>query len=182
MKLFKTTLSFILCLALVFSLAACGGAKGSGTVNDPSGSAAPTAEPRNDTTPEPSGEAIASTEENNLQKDSMVLRIGETVVPVTWEDNASVDELRSLLPLTIPMSIYGGFEQVGSIGQGIISNDSRITTEPGDIVLYSGNRIVIFYGSNTWAYTKLGHVDLSEREMKELLSNGDVNITISKEG
>jgi hypothetical protein len=112
---------------------------------------------------------------------SMVLMIGNTEVPVVWEDNASVDDLRTLTEsgLSIEMSMYGGFEQVGSIGQSITSNDEQTETSPGDIVLYSGNNIVIFYGSNSWAYTRLGRIDLSEEELRNLLSNGDVTITIT---
>ena len=111
---------------------------------------------------------------------SMVLMIGDTEVPVTWEDNASVEELKTLAGngLTISLSMYGGFEQVGSIGQSIARDDEQITTSSGDIVLYSGDQIVIFYGSNSWAYTKLGKIDLSEEEMTSLLSNGDVTITL----
>ena len=109
----------------------------------------------------------------------MILKIGETEVPVTWEDNPSVDALKGLLPLTIEMSMYGGFEQVGPIGQEIVSNDEQTKTEPGDIVLYSDDQIVIFYGNNSWAYTRLGHVDLTQEEMTEMLAHGDVTITIS---
>ena len=76
------------------------------------------------------------------------------------------------------MSMYGGFEQVGPIDQTIVSNDHQMTTEAGDIVLYSGNQIVVFYGSNAWAYTRLGHVDLSQTELEELLGNSDVVLTI----
>ena len=76
------------------------------------------------------------------------------------------------------MSMYGGFEQVGSIGQSISRDDKQITTEFGDILLYSGNQIVVFYGSNSWAYTKLGHIDLSEEELTQLLGNGDVVLEI----
>lgn len=112
---------------------------------------------------------------------SMVIKIGETEVPVTWEENASVEELKSLLPLTIQMSTYGGFEQVGSIGQSIVRDDEQTTTSSGDIVLYSGNQIVVFYGSNTWSYTRLGHVDLSQQEMTDLLGYEDVTITISED-
>lgn len=74
--------------------------------------------------------------------------------------------------------MYGGFEQVGSIGQSIVRDDEQLTTSPGDIVLYSGDQIVVFYGSNSWSYTKLGHIDMSEGELTELLSNGDVTITL----
>ena len=74
--------------------------------------------------------------------------------------------------------MYGGFEQVGSLGNSITRNDERITTDFGDIVLYSGNQIVIFYGSNSWEYTRLGHVDMTKEELTELLGNGDVKIVI----
>ena len=112
------------------------------------------------------------------------MKIGDTNVNVEWEDNKSVTALKQLASassLTIPMSMYGGFEQVGSIGQSLPRNDSQMTTESGDIVLYSGNQIVVFYGSNSWAYTKLGHIsDKSAQEMADLLGNGDVTITIGR--
>ena len=117
--------------------------------------------------------------ETEGKEQKMILTIGETEVPVTWEDNPSVAALRKLLPLTIRMSMYGGFEQVGPIGQSIERNDTQITTSCGDIVLYSGNQIVIFYGSNTWAYTRLGHVELSQQEMTGLLGREDVTITLA---
>ena len=109
----------------------------------------------------------------------MNLTIGETEVPVTWEKNESVEALRELLPLTVPMSMYGGFEQVGPIGQSIPHSDAQTRTTSGDIVLYAGNQIVIFYGSNSWSYTMLGHVDLTQQEMTDLLSQGDVTIHLS---
>lgn len=114
---------------------------------------------------------------------NLLMKIGDTSVDVAWEENTSVEELKSLAEsgLTISMSMYGGFEQVGSIGKSIIRDDKKITTSAGDIVLYSGNQLVVFYGSNSWAYTRLGRVNLSENELKELLSNGDVTITLSVE-
>lgn len=112
---------------------------------------------------------------------SMKLSFGETEVPVTWENNPSVADLRTHLPLTIQMARYGGNEQVGSIGHSIVRDDKETTTHYGDIVLYSGNKIVIFYGSNTWAYTRLGHVELSQQEMTELLSKGDISIALTAE-
>ena len=115
------------------------------------------------------------------EKTDMKLKIGDTEVPVIWEENESVDALKALAaegPLTIHMSMYGGFEQVGSIAKSLPRSDVQTKTGPGDIVLYSGNSIVIFYGSNSWSYTRLGHVDLDAARMTELLSNGDVTITI----
>ena len=118
----------------------------------------------------------------DLKKEkTMHLKIGEVDVPVIWENNQSVAALQELLPLTIQMSMYGGFEQVGNIGQSIPDNDTQITTQYGDIVLYSGDQIVIFYDSNSWAYTRLGHVDLSQQEMTKLLGQGSVTITLAME-
>ena len=110
---------------------------------------------------------------------AMTLTIDGKEMPVNWEDNASVKELKEICPLTVNMSMYGGFEQVGSLGQSISRDDKQITTKFGDIVLYSGNQIVVFYGSNSWAYTKLGHIDLSEKELTQLLGNGDVVLEIN---
>lgn len=112
------------------------------------------------------------------EESEMRLFIGETEVPVTWERNASVSALQAMCPITIQMSKYGGFEQVGPIGRSIVRNDEQTDTDYGDIVLYSGNQIVIFYGSNSWSYTRLGHVDLSQQELSALLGGGDVRITL----
>lgn len=113
------------------------------------------------------------------------LMIGQEEVTVAWEDNESVDALKELAqsgPLTIRMSMYGGFEQVGSLGRSLPRNDVQTTTQAGDIVLYSGNQIVMFYGSNSWAYTRLGHItDQTASELTELLGSGDVTITIGTE-
>lgn len=87
------------------------------------------------------------------------MSINEIPLTVKWEDNESVSALIQLIeqnPLTINMEHYGGFEQVGNLPQNIDSSDKQMVAEPGDIVLYSGNAIVIFYESNTWTYTKLG--------------------------
>lgn len=117
------------------------------------------------------------------KENTMVMMVGDMPVTVDWEDNESVEALKELAAedLTIEMSMYGGFEQVGAIGQGLPCNDTQTTTASGDIVLYSGDQLVVFYGSNSWAYTRLGKiVDKTPEEMEELLGNGDVTITLSK--
>ena len=127
-------------------------------------------------------ESVSTTEITNMEK-TLHLFINEREVAVNWEDNESVNALADLVssgPLTVQMSMYGGFEQVGSLGTTLPRNDSQTTTQSGDIVLYSGNQIVIFYGSNSWAYTRLGKVaDQSPAEMKTLLGSGDVTVTLS---
>lgn len=114
-------------------------------------------------------------------EEQMELKINDILVDVTWYDNESVKELKKLAKdtLIINMHMYGGFEQVGSIGYTLPSNDVRITTNPGDIVLYSSSQLVVFYGNNTWAYTKLGHINLDNNELKSLLGNENVTITIN---
>ena len=113
------------------------------------------------------------------------MKIGDTAVAVDWENNESVDALKNLCaetPLVIQMSMYGGFEQVGPVGTRLPSSDAQTRTSAGDIVLYSSSQIVVFYGSNSWAYTRLGHItDRDPAGMAALLGNGDVKITISME-
>ena len=113
------------------------------------------------------------------------MKIGGTAVRVNWENNRSVEALKALCengPLVIPMSMYGGFEQVGPIGSRLPSDDVQTTTAAGDVVLYASNQIVVFYGSNSWAYTRLGRItDRDAAGMAALLGKGDVTITISME-
>ena len=120
----------------------------------------------------------ASSEESELK-----LFINDVEVPVIWEENDSVAELMEVASkgdTIISMSMYSDFEQVGSLGKKYRSNDKQMTVHNGEIVLYNSSNIVLFYGSNTWAYTKLGKMNLSEQEVIDLLANGDVTIKISR--
>ena len=133
-------------------------------------------------------DAVSDTNTDNgdmQEMKTLKLKIDNTDVSVDWEDNESVAALRTLAAesaLTIHMSTYGGFEQVGSLGTTLPQDDVRTTTQAGDIVLYSGNQIVLFYGSNSWAYTRLGRIDgLSSSELAELLGNGAVKLILFTE-
>ena len=114
--------------------------------------------------------------DENIKKDTnnMNLYIDNQKVDVTWEDNDSVKELNTILPLSINMHEYGGFEQTGSIGKSITRNDIQLDVVPGDIVLYSGNQISVFYSASSWSYTKLGHINLSNNELNSLLNKDSV--------
>ena len=106
------------------------------------------------------------TETEDTEK-MMQMKINGTAVNVSWENNESVDALTDMCkdsPLEIQMSMYGGFEQVGPLGADLPRNDAQTTTSSGDIVLYSGNQIVVFYGSNSWSYTRLGHITDQDHE------------------
>lgn len=89
------------------------------------------------------------------------LTVGSNSFFAKLDDNTSANELRELLqsgPVTMPASNYGGFEKVCSLGTRLTAHDIQATTQSGDIMLYSSNQIVIFYGSNSWAYTRLAKV------------------------
>ena len=135
--------------------------------------------------PEVEPEQPSENDEQQAAEKQLSLKLGNTNVAVDWKDNDSVAALKELVkdkPLTIQMSMYGGFEQVGSLGTSLPRNDKETTTSAGDIVLYSGNQIVVFYGSNSWSYTRLGHItDQTASGMKKLLGNGDIKLTLSME-
>ena len=135
------------------------------------------------TAPE-TGNLGSADETEHKSMNNLKLSINGTEIPVTWEDNESVAALAERAaeaPLTIRMSMYGGFEQVGPLGMTLPRNDRQTTTSAGDIVLYSGSQLVVFYGSNTWAYMRLGHAELSAADMAALLAHGDVTVRISAE-
>lgn len=119
----------------------------------------------------------------NHSDDNLKLFIDDTEVTVEWEDNDSVKAIKELANdggLAINTHQYGGFEQVGEIGQSIVSNNVQMTTEPGDIVLYNGNNIVVFFGNNSWSYTKLGKiVGKTDEELKTLLNKSNVVLKIN---
>lgn len=120
-----------------------------------------------------------TTEENTVEK--MNLQIGNNSFTATLESNAAVDTLVDMMreaPVVIQMSDYSGFEKVGPLGTSLPASNKQTTTQSGDIVLYSGNQIVIFYGSNSWSYTRLGKID-DLAGWEDALGNGDVTVTFS---
>ena len=107
----------------------------------------------------------------------------ETDIQNDGEENAVMSALVEMMresPVVLQMSDYSGFEKVGPLGTSLPADNSQTTTHAGDIVLYNGNQIVIFYGSNSWSYTRLGHID-DLTGWEEALGNGDVTVTFSLE-
>ena len=119
-------------------------------------------------------------------KSMIYVHIGENVLTIKPEHNSSADAFLELLShgdLTIQMHDYGSFEKVGPLGTSLPANDFQITTEPGDLILYQGNQITIYYDTNTWSFTRLGKVqDLSQAELKTVLGTGDVTAVFSLKG
>lgn len=120
-------------------------------------------------------------EESAMDENTFYVRVGDAAFAASFAETDGAQALKELLaqgPVTISMSDYGGFEKVGSLGQSLPASNSQTTTQAGDIVLYQGNQIVIFYGSNSWSYTRLGKIsDLTGWE--EALGGGDISVTFS---
>ena len=136
---------------------------------------------------EPGETAGMETDIQNNTGENMVtnmnVQVGDVVFSATLEENEAVSELVEMMqesPVVIQMSDYSGFEKVGPLGTSLPVNNSQTTTQAGDIVLYNGNQIVIFYGSNSWSYTRLGHID-DLTGWEEALGSGDVTVTFSLE-
>ena len=108
---------------------------------------------------------------------------GNHTLTATLSDNSSATAFYELLkkkPVTVDMHDYGSFEKVGSLGTTLPRNDIQITTSAGDIILYQGNQITIYYDTNSWNFTRLGKVDgKSQAELKEILGKGDVTAVFS---
>lgn len=113
----------------------------------------------------------------------VLLTVGGNTMTATLVDNQATHELVELLEkgqISIDMSDYGGFEKVGTLPQSFTTSNSQITTDPGDIMLYQGNNMVIFYGSNSWSYTRLGKIDgATVSNLKHFLGSGSISLTLS---
>ena len=106
----------------------------------------------------------------------MNVQVGDYAFTATLENNTAVEEFVDMMkegPVTISMSDYSGFEKVGSLGRNLTANDEQTTTAAGDIVLYNGNSIVMFYGSNSWSYTGIGKID-DLTDWKKALGSGSI--------
>ena len=118
-----------------------------------------------------------------MAQNKLYLTVGNRTMTATLAENAATRSLARLLesePVTVNMSDYGSFEKVGELPQSLPASDSRITATPGDIMLYQGQNMVIFYGSNTWSYTPLGKIDgMTAASLREFLGNGNVDMTLS---
>ena len=97
--------------------------------------------------------------------------------------NSSGDAFLNLLkkgPIKIKMKDYGNFEKVGDLPENLPTNDKNYTTKPGDIILYLGKHITIYYDTNTWDFTKLGEIEnASQTELKQILGSGKVDVAFS---
>ncbi|MBP3228266.1 MAG: NAD(P)H-dependent oxidoreductase [Bacteroidaceae bacterium] len=119
---------------------------------------------------------------NNMNQ-KMYITIGGRTETATLVDNAATQALVARLqeaPVTVTLNASGGFEIWGALGFSLPTSNQQITAQPGDIVLYNGSNICIFYGSNSWSYTRLGKIDgLSQSELRTFLKAGESNISVT---
>ena len=180
----------LLCMVTaIFSMAACGNIQAQTPVDEAENITELAADTGDkETVPETEKSETAGTEAdipNRVEEAAMNMKVqvGDAVFLATLEENEAVASFVEMMqedPVSIQMSDYSGFEKVGSLGTSLPVNNSQTTTHAGDIVLYNGNQIVIFYGSNSWSYTRLGHVD-DLTGWEEALGSGDVTVTFSLE-
>ena len=114
---------------------------------------------------------------------------GNHTLTATLAANSSATAFYELLKkraVTVDMHDYGSFEKVGSLGTSLPRNDRQVKTSAGDIMLYQGNQITIFYNGNSWSYTPLGKVvstdsttTITQAELKKILGKGDVTAVFS---
>ncbi|MBQ6406209.1 MAG: hypothetical protein IJJ62_05095 [Prevotella sp.] len=114
--------------------------------------------------------------------DKIYITIGEQTQSATLVDNDATRELVAVLQdASITLTLNDNhFEIWGSLGKSLTTKNEQMTTQPGDIVLYNGSNICIFYDSNSWSYTRLGKIDgLSENELRTFLKAGENNISVT---
>ena len=113
----------------------------------------------------------------------MYITIGSETHSVTLVDNAATQTLVAALQegdITYEAHDYGGFEKVGALGRSLPTSDAQTTTQAGDVILYSGDQIVLFYGSNSWSYTRLGRMEYtSQSELESFLKAGQGKVTVT---
>ncbi|CDA75829.1 cyclophilin-like fold protein [Negativibacillus massiliensis] len=128
-------------------------------------------------------EAVPGISQSSQTGDMLKIEIGQETFTATLANNSSVDALKELLkdgPLTLKMSDYAGMEKGADLGVTLPQNNQQMNTTAGDIILYQGRTLVIYYDTNSWSLTPIGKInDLDEALLKETLGSGDVTVTFS---
>lgn len=124
---------------------------------------------------ESSGEAVMK---------EIIIEVNDRELKVALENNSSSEALAEKLKdqnIVVYAHDYGSFEKVGDLGFSLPRNDRQITTKPGDLILYQGNQLTLYYDTNSWSFTKLGEVtNINRDELRNILGSGDVTLTLKK--
>ena len=131
----------------------------------------------------PDGNGGSNGNDNMEMPDHIQLTVSGKSLPVKIEDNAATKALVAALreaSITYEADDYGGFEKVGALGRSLPTSNTQISTQPGDVILYSGNQIVLFYGTNSWSYTRIGKMEYGTLdELKSFLKAGQGKISVT---
>lgn len=122
-------------------------------------------------------------EENSDMISNIIIKVNNSELEIKLENNESSHFLLEKLKqgdIVVNASEYGNFEKVGDLGFDVPRNDKNIKTKAGDLMLYQGNKITLFYNSNSWSYTKIGEViDKNQEDLQNILGSGDVTLILS---
>lgn len=171
----SVTAKFLACLAWVFiilgSMAGCGNQQGR--------------EPAREDTGVGADESVPEDTEAGAEEMKMKIQVGDTEFTAALAENSSVDALKELMAdgtLTLDMSDYAGMEKGADLGAVLPQNNEQMNTQAGDIILYQGRTLVIYYDTNSWSLTPIGKIDHTDpKELRKVLGTGDVSVTLSLE-
>lgn len=130
-----------------------------------------------------SGENEENQEVTMTENSTITITVNGTTMQASLEPSSSAKAFIDMLsegPITVEMHDYANMEKVGALESSLPTNDKRITTSPGDIILYQGNQITIYYDENTWSFTRLGKIEnISSDELRAILGTQDATVTFS---
>ncbi len=178
----KKLIAVLLCVSLLIIMSACSSKQFDEQKTDYQTSAKQTKQ--TETPAEQASELSEQPKEKEpMNQTQFYITAKGTAFTANFADNGSADAFRDLLregDLTINMSDYGGFEKVGSLGTSLPRKDTHFSATIGDVVLYQGNQIVIFYGTNSWSYSRLGKIEgVDSESLLCAFGSGDTAITFS---
>lgn len=171
----RATAKFLACLAWVFiilgSMVGCGNQQGGEPAREDTGAGA--------------DESVPEDTEAEAEDMKMKIQVGDTEFTAALAENSSVDALKELMadgPLTLDMSDYAGMEKGADLGAVLPQNNEQMNTQAGDIILYQGRTLVIYYDTNSWSLTPIGKIEHTDpKELRKVLGTGDVSVTFSLE-
>lgn len=200
----KKLIAILLCAIALTAVSACGGQSSApteatvgatdqteaGTEAETKAAvtkATETAAPTSETSAPESARGVTLTEAAFIPTESeseqlLVIETGGRVFYADFEDNSSAEALKENLrggSITLSMRDYGGFEKVGDLPFSLVTNDEEITTSAGDVILYQGSQLTIYYDVNTWNFTRVAKIRGADSSLKEQLGEGDINVTLS---
>lgn len=188
----RATAKSLTCLAWVFiilgSMAGCGNQQGSGNPGSQAEGRAGLPEGQGEDGAEEAKQPGAETEtdtEAEAEEMKMKIQVGDTEFTAALAENSSVDALKELMAdgsLTLNMSDYAGMEKGADLGAVLPQNNEQMNTQAGDIILYQGRTLVIYYDTNSWSLTPIGKIEHTDpKELRKVLGTGDVSVTFSLE-